>query len=129
MFLLEIVKIGVSQEQEIIWSCVLLIDDSRVELLWCITEIAHELLNSVFFLKRDEYFLTLISKVSKNLFQKIGGLMLAQVSEVSNILLKVVGGELICADIYHLNHKLLKDDHVRLGSSVLETDMEDRKSI
>lgn len=55
--------------------------------------------------------------------------MLAQVSKVTNIFLKILHSELVSADVYHELHQFLEDVHVLLGSSVLKTEMKGGKGI
>ena len=129
LLLLQVVEIGVSQNEELIWGGILLIDDGGVELLWRIAEVSHELLTAVLLLELEEDLLTLVSQISKNLLQKIGRLMLTQVPKVTNILFKIESGKLVSADINHESHKLLKNDHVLLGLPVEETDMKNGQGI
>jgi hypothetical protein len=50
--------------------------------------------------------------------------MLAKISEVTNILLQVRRNVVLTADIYLKHHESLKIDHVLLGSTILDANME-----
>ena len=124
VLLFEGVDTSVSEEDKLVSGGVLLVEFKGLNSV-IVTEILDELFSSVLLLKVQEHLFTFVSEVCKHLLEKVHGLVLALVSEVTNIFLEVQSGQLVDADINHESDQFLEDNHVLLGLSVLKTNVED----
>lgn len=111
VLLLQFVEVSVSHKDELVGT------GNRVLgvfswLFNLITEKCDKLIVSVFLFEVKAHLFTLVTKVSEHLFKKVHGLMLAEVTEGTDVLFEVKGGELLRADIDHLSHETLKEGHV-----------------
>lgn len=129
VFFFKLVKACVRKEYQLIWRRFLLTHSSYsclLSRLLCVivTEELHQLLLSILFLKIHKDLLAFVSEIRENLLEQVHWLVLAQVSEVSDIFFQMEGCEILSTDINHQYHEFLQNNHVWLGFPVLKANME-----